>query len=153
MVCRDSVLFFSGKNMRLLVKIILFLTRENKIHIFRPPIFFLSYKEKDTNSLTFKNYLEIQIKLHWWIKSVLKLFTIKMFPTFRSQTRTFFRGSERKIMQGTLFVSPNNFLMYPPGDKPSFNSLTVCTNKKAGNYVINIHTTEDTENTPLNSWM
>ena len=29
-----------------------------------------------------KNYLEIQIKLHWWIKSVLKLFTIKMFPRF-----------------------------------------------------------------------
>ena len=46
-----------------------------------------------------KNYLEIQIKLHWWIKSVLKLFTIKMFPTFRSQSRTFFRGSKRKIMQ------------------------------------------------------
>ena len=46
-----------------------------------------------------KNYLEIQLKSHWWIKSVLKLFTIKMFPTFRSQSRTFFRGSERKIMQ------------------------------------------------------
>ena len=50
-------------------------------------------------SIDLKNYLEIQLKLHWWIKSVLKVFTLKMFPTFRSQSRTFFRGGERKIMQ------------------------------------------------------
>ena len=26
-------------------------------------------------SIDLKNYLEIQLKLHWWIKSVLKVFT------------------------------------------------------------------------------
>lgn len=46
----------------------------------------------------FQKYLKIQIKIHWWLKAFLKLVTIKMLSTFRSQSRTFFRGSEKKIL-------------------------------------------------------
>ena len=62
------------------------------------------------NDFTGKQISEIVLKLGlspggyilkkylWWLKAFQKLFTIKMFPTFRSQSRTSFRGSERKFL-------------------------------------------------------